>query len=731
MAHRLRLRARHQQQFAYSGRAILRAASEGTLDGGADEGFFFEDTRFLSLLALSTQWGKPEPLGSSPVEGDRLLAYFQVPEAGDDLGCSVYIEVAYRVTESLEATIRVQNYAVDKAIPVELSVAIAADFADATEVSKGEREQSAPMETCWHEAEQLLRFTYQHPQLKRATEVQVRQGAPRAVFDDGRLCFAMLLVPHVAQEITLTVVPVSDGQRRSPEEPAAARRQKAIAAAQEEIREGTPHLISTNGSVARAWKTATADLPSLPLGMEGGAAAPSAGIPMYQHFFGRDTLTAGWQAAMAGTAMLRDALRVNAAWQGTKIDDWSDEEPGKMIHEIRWGPLSVLGHDALAHNYGDYATPPDFLVMLGQYLAWTNDRETTRALLPAAREAVQWLERYADIDGDGFIEYLTRSPQGIKNQGWKDARDSVIDAEGRIVENPIASSELQAYWYAGLQQAGVAFMALGEVGYGVELWRKAAALQRRFNERFWMEDEGCYAFGLGPGKEQIRSIGSNDGHLLAAGIVPRDRAPRVVRRLMAPDMFSGWGIRTLSSEHVAYNPFSYHRGSVWAVESGTIALGFARYGEWHALHRLAKAVFDASDLFIENRIPEVIGGIQRDADHPHPGIYPGANEPQAWSASMVVTVVQALLGLNPCAELGVIFVDPHLPRWLPDLRLRGVRVAGTVFDFDLRLRADGRADFRARRRAGRIRVIPQAPPQAPVPLARRLRAAASSLSRLN
>ena len=223
---------------------------------------------------------------------------------------------------------------------------------------------------------------------------------------------------------------------------------------------------------------------------------------------------------------------------------------------------------------------------------------------------------------------------------------------------------------------GIAFGAVGDVGYAAELIGKAAELRNRFNEAFWMPELGAYALGLDPEKRQIRSIGSNDGHLLASGIVPPERGRRLAARLMQPDMFSGWGIRTLSAEHPAFNPFSYHRGSVWPVEQGTIAFGFARYGCWDELHRLADGVFRATDLFIENRLPEVISGVQRDPEHPHPGIYPDSCEPQGWSASAVIMVVQSLLAMVPVAPMGLLVVDPHLPDWLPDLRRGPARWRG-------------------------------------------------------
>ena len=231
-----------------------------------------------------------------------------------------------------------------------------------------------------------------------------------------------------------------------------------------------------------------------------------------------------------------------------------------MIHQARWGPLALLGIDPFRRYYGDYATPPDFLIMLGQYLAWSNDLATVRELLPAARKAIDWLDRYGDLDGDGFLEYVTRSAKGVANQGWKDSHDAIVDEQGEIVLPPIATSELQAYWYAGLEQAAFAFLVAGDVGYALELLAKARALKRRFDRTFWMEEEGFYALGLGPDKRPLRSIASNTGHLLATGIVPQEKASRVAYRLMEPDLFSGWGIRTLSSAHPAYNPFSYHLG---------------------------------------------------------------------------------------------------------------------------------------------------------------------------
>jgi glycogen debranching enzyme len=702
----------------------------GCVTGRGLEGFYADNTRFLSRYELFVGNERLHTFAASPVGGDGFLAYAEVPKSAGVPERSVFLELAYVVGNGLRTDLSVVSHASDKDVPLTLSVKLAADFADQQEAHEGRRRQQAPVLTSWDESARELTFRYDHEALDRAVVVRVEGDHGGVEFDGEGLWLPLRLRPHEPVSTSLSVEPIIDGQPRQVAPRTFASVDTAIGRVRRRLREECPTLTTTNATVARAWRTATDDLASLPLGLEEGPATPIAGLPLYQQFFGRDTLTTGWQALMAMPTMLRDALNANAAWQGQVIDDWLDEEPGKMIHQMRWGPVSLLGLDPFRRYYGDYATVPDFLIMLGQYLTWTNDRDTVRRLLPAARDALHWLERYADLDGDGFIEYRTRSKGGVKHQGWKDSGDAIVDETGRQVEPPIATSELQAYWYAGLGQAAASFLACGDIGRAIELRSRAQALKRRFNEAFWMEDEGFYAMALGPDKRQVRSISSNTGHLLAAGIVPRERAARVARRLMEPDLFSGWGIRTLSSDHPAYNPFSYHRGSVWPVENGTFAFGLARYGRWEELHRLAEGVFAATDLFVSNRLPEAIGGIPRDERHPHPGIYPEAHEPQAWSASMIVMVVQALLGIYPLGPARILLVDPHLPAWLPDVRLEGLRVGDTRLDIEFRRGRDGGTGYRVLRRQGRVRVLRQPVadgPEATIP--GRLGAALRSLIR--
>ncbi len=303
---------------------------------------------------------------------------------------------------------------------------------------------------------------------------------------------------------------------------------------------------------------------------------------------------------------------------------------------------------------------------------------------------LEWMDRDGDSDDDGFYEYQTRAGEsGTKNQGWKDSGEAILYPNGRMVADPIAVCEVQGLYYAAKQAMGLAFAAVGEHARGADLLTQADALKRRFNERFWMEDERFFALALDPDKRPVRSIASNPGACLAYGIVDADKAQAVAERLMAPDMFSGWGIRTLSSAHPAYNPLAYHLGTVWPFANAVTGFGLKRYGFAASLHRVAKGLFDASELFHLDRLPEVFGGHARDRRHPHPGIYPGACAPQAWSASAVVMLVHAMLGLIPLVPVGTLIVDPELPEWLPEVTIEGVRVAEATVDLRFRRDASG------------------------------------------
>jgi glycogen debranching enzyme len=694
------LRVRPDLLYVASGRCTLVTDVHGRITGGK-HGFYAWDTRVLSRERITVDGREPTMISTADVGTHAQLSYAELIEGETLPSRAAYLMVERFLGEGLRTRLTILSYA-DEPLTMTVAVEVAADFADTGEVERGERRQHGDVTVTWRPEARELRLDYLREGLDRA--VAVRVVAPGPVRHADRALACDLTVPaRGSAEVELVTEPVFDGRRLVAPPATFAEPDDLAARARAGLTRELARLTSSNLDVAAAWRTAVQDLAGLPLGEPDAAAAPIAGLPIYQAIFGRDTLTASWQALLAGPTMLRDSLRLNAGYLGTRIDDRRDEEPGKPVHEARRGPASVLGLDPFEAYYGDFATAPDFLVFLGQYLAWTGDVPTVRQLLPAAREILGWYDRYADLDRDGFVEYHCRAPGGVRNQGWKDSDTAVVDEHGHVVDNPIATSELQAYWYAALRYGSLAFAACGDRAFAASLVARAAALRRRFHEAFWMPDRGCYAMALGPDKRQVRSVTSNDGHLLAAGIVPARYARTVARRLLAPDMFSGWGIRTLSASHPAYNPFSYHRGSVWPVEAGTIALGMARYGCWVELFRLVEGMFAAAGLFEGYRLPEVLTGLPRDDAHPYPGVYPDSCSPQAWSSSAIVALVQALLALRPVAQLRAIVIDPHLPEWLPDLTLEGVRVGRSTFDLTVRRRRGGGVSVRTR--GDRIRVV--------------------------
>lgn len=697
------LRVRPDLLSVASGWNVLITDVHGRIAGVDPQGFFARNTRVLSRESITVNGVAPRAFSTAKVGAHAQLSYATLVDGETLPRRGAYLVIERFVGEGLRTRFRFQSYS-DIEHRFQIRIELDADFADTEEAEQAERRQHGHVAEVWDAESTQLRLDYEHPDLDLAVSITVETALP--VSRDGRILGLDIPVPAGGTaSFDLVTEPLIDGAIRpappatytEPDDPAA----RARSALSEEL----ATLKSTNTDVAIAWQAAINDLASLPLGEPPGPAAPIAGLPIYQQIFGRDTLTSSWQALLAGPTMLRDSLLLNAAHIGQRIDDWHDEEPGKGVHQARHGPLSKLGLDPYSGYYGDWSTSPDFLIFLGQYLAWTGDLDTVRHLLPAVRQALGWLDRYADPDRDGFIEYDTRSERGVKNQGWKDSDTAIVDQLGRSVDNPIASSELQGYWYAALRYSALVFGATGDRVYAAELVRRAARLRRRFHAAYWMPEHRCYALALGPDKQQVKSVNSNDGQLLATGIVPSRVAPVVARRLLEPDMFSGWGMRTLSAEHAAYDPFSYHRGSVWPVEAGTFALGLARYGCWDELHRVAEATVAAASLFEGHRLPEVLSGLPRDDAHPYPGVYPMACSPQAWSASAIIAIVQALLGLRPIAPVGTILVDPHLPAWLPDFTLEGVRLGQDRFD--LVVRRDRRGGATVKARGDRVAIIHQ------------------------
>jgi glycogen debranching enzyme len=391
--------------------------------------------------------------------------------------------------------------------------------------------------------------------------------------------------------------------------------------------------------------------------------------------FGRDTLIASLQATMSYPQFARATLIALAEWQAKERDDERDAEPGKIMHELRLGELAHFKLIPHTPYYGTADATPLYLILLHHAWLCQGDIKLIEQHMETAEACLAWIDDYGDRDGDGFQEYQTRSTHGYENQGWKDSGEAIVYPDGSLVKGPKALCELQGYVYDAWRRMARIFEALGKPDRARVLDAKADQLYRRFNEVFWDEASGFYALALDGDKKPVLSVTSNPGHLLWSGIVPPERAERVVRRLMAPDMWSGWGIRTLSSDHPAYNPMSYQNGSVWPHDNGLIALGFRRYGFDAEAARIARDISGSVSFFTLHQAPELYAGILRTPTN-FPVQYLGANAPQAWAAGSCFHLVQAMLGFQPDAAAGRIYFDPALPDWLPDITLIDIHFLG-------------------------------------------------------
>ena len=428
-----------------------------------------------------------------------------------------------------------------------------------------------------------------------------------------------------------------------------------------------------------------------------------AGIPWFATIFGRDALITAREMLSFAPGLARSVLRTLASLQGTEVNAARDEEPGKIIHEARYGEMPATGEVPFGRYYGSLDATPLFCMLLGAYARVTNDLELVRDLWPNARAAVDWMERYGDRDGDGYLEYERRTEHGLANQGWKDSGDSIFHADSRLAEPPIAPVEVQGYRYAAL-------VAMAELAEALEMdgaadWLAAAAtLRQRINDDFWIEREGTYALALDHHKRPCEVVASNAGHLLFCGVPYAGRARLLGSRLLRADLFSGWGIRTLASGQPRYNPMSYHNGSIWPHDNALIAAGLRRYERVDGVLDVLTGLVEGSLHFEDRRLPELFCGFGRRRESA-PVPYPVACRPQAWAAASVFLLLEASLGMELDApRRRAVFRQPQLPSWLPWLEIRNLRIGDARVDLNV-LRGKYGGSIEIARKEGEVDIV--------------------------
>jgi glycogen debranching enzyme len=672
------------------------------------EGLYTHDTRFLSRWRVLLANVSPVTLTYALASGHSALIDATNPtltaEDGDELAQET-ISIRRRLVlgDRLEYEIRVRSY-VDRPVTLELRVEMGADFADVFEVRTTTRRQSRGLVLAPNLRPDRIVFAYvgadgEH----RETRITAAPPAATVEPDEGgaAACWSLALEPRAGATVVLAVEPSIGGHHLPTlglDEVAAEANATSHA-----WHEGCTQVATDDEFVDRLLHASVRDLHALLTTVPGGR-IPAAGIPWYVAAFGRDSLWAARMALMLEPEVARATLLVLAGLQATEDEAWRDAEPGKVLHELRRGELAQTGLIPHTPYYGTVDATPLFLALAGSYHRWTGDLQTMAVLLPALDAALHWIDEHGDRDGDGFIEYHRRSPAGLVNQGWKDSHDSIVHADGHLAEGPIALIEAQAYVYSAKAEVAGVYQALGFRDRADELRAQAGVLRQHINEAFWDADSGMYVLALDGRKRQVRSITSNAAHALYAGIADDARAASVAEHLMAPDMFSGWGVRTLSASSPAYNPMSYHNGSVWPHDNAIVAAGLKRYGHTEAALRITRAMLDVAAEARDSRLPELFCGFTRQ-DVPVPVAYPVACIPQAWAAVAPFLLLQSLLGIEADALAGTLtFNHPVLPQGLGHVQLRGMRVGKAAVSLSFR-GEDGATGFSLLGQQGDVRVL--------------------------
>jgi glycogen debranching enzyme len=649
------------------GSTFVVSDRRGDVEAGPDtpHGLFYRDTRFLSNWRLTVNGRPPEALSTDDV--DYFAAQFFLYPPTGTVYKNPYLSVIRKrkVGEGFHEDITVLNHDREPA-EVELRLEADSDFADLFEVKdalekKGEYYREV--------RDGVLVLGYRRDDFVRETHIDASEGPE--VSKDG-FVFRLRLDPQSEWNTCINVVPVAgeacvvkyghDAEEAKPN----------IGESLEEFRADAPKIESDWDPLPHIYRRSLIDLAALRFYSDefGGDSLPAAGLPWFMTVFGRDSLITSYQALPFTPELAKTTLRVLAALQGQKEDGFRDEEPGKILHEIRYGELVQFGERPHSPYFGAADTTPLYLVLLDEYERWTGDADLVRELEPNARAALDWIDRYGDRDGDGYVEYKRRNEEtGLENQCWKDSWNSILFADGSMSKLPRATCEIQGFVYdAKVRTARLAREFWGDDELADRLERQAAELKRRFNEDFWMEEREYFAIALDGDKRQVDSITSNPGQLLWSGIVDDDKADAVVRHLMSDALFSGWGVRTMADGEGAYNPIEYHNGTVWPHDNAFIAAGLARYGYREEAARIAFAILEASTYF-RYRLPEVFAGYRRGRTG-FPVEYPTASSPQAWATGTPLLLLRVLLGLEP--EGDDLAVDPVLPEAIGEIELRNI-----------------------------------------------------------
>jgi glycogen debranching enzyme len=630
-------------------------------------GLFSFDTRFLSKWVLTVNGERLNPLSVDDLQYFETR-FFLVPGTG-----TVYIDAKLSVIrqravgDGFHEELTILNHE-SKPVSLAIRVDAACDFADLFEV-KDALEKKGTYYT--RVDRKTLVLGYERETFRRETKIS---ATARATVDDQGLAFKVRIEPHGSWTTDLNVVTANVGAAAGTHiQPKYTRGRKRarpkMGVDLQRWLSDAPRLASDWEPLEATYRRSLVDLAALrfapPVG--GGHSLPAAGLPWFMTMFGRDSIFTSLQAIPFTPELAATTLRALGGWQGSRLDDFRDEDPGRILHELRYGEMTAFEERPHSPYYGCADATPLYVVLLDEYERWTGDRKLVRDLEREARAALNWIDEYADLLGNGYVWYQRRNEEsGLENQCWKDSWDSISYRDGRLPGFPRATCELQGYAYdAKVRGARLARLVWKDAELARRLEKEATDLKRRFNRDFWVEGGEYFALALDTDGNQVDALASNNGHLLWSGIVDKSKAKAVAGHLMGERLFSGWGVRTLAEGEGRYNPIGYHVGTVWPFDNSFIAWGLRRYGFKDEAAQIAAGILDAAVVF-EGRLPEAFGGYDRSVTK-YPVQYPTACSPQAWSTGTPLLLLRTMLGLEPLGDN--LIVDPALPQAIGRLEL--------------------------------------------------------------
>jgi glycogen debranching enzyme len=658
--------------------------------GTGKQGIFHHGTRHLSKMELSVNGQRPLLLSSSPREDNQMLIIDltnqDLPLENEEmiLRGTIYIRRSKFLWQSTyHEKIRLVNFGLTP-VGFNLEIECDADFSDIFEVRGSVRphrgKKKAPVTT----KDQVI-FSYEGlDDVLRKTKIHFRPEPDS--FRYNTAVYDIYLLPR--QELELEIGITYSQNVDEPLQPDFMHARDAMNGYMERTSRYCADISTSNDQFNDWINRSKSDLITMttqtPYGLY-----PYAGVPWYSTPFGRDGIITAMECLWVEPELAKGVLNYLAHTQAQEANDFQDAEPGKILHETRGGEMAALGEIPFRLYYGTIDATPLFISLAGLYLERTNDVNTIARIWPNIKKALHWIDVYGDLDGDGFVEYQTKSSKGLTNQGWKDSQDAVFYEDGRLAEDPIALCEVQGYVYDAKIRASQIAKVLGHHEIASRLQVEAARLKENFNRKFWSESKQAYVIALDGNKNQCNVLSSNAGHCLFSGIATPERAAIIARKLLDETMFSGWGIRTISTKEARYNPMSYHNGSVWPHDNAIIACGFSKYNLMHEVAQIVSATFDTTAYMEGQRLPELFCGFEREKGKA-PTSYPVACSPQAWSVGAIFLLIQAFLGMQiNAAAKTITFCHPVLPDFLKDITITNLRLNDKILIIQIRRSKDG------------------------------------------